>query len=130
MAYIDLSSAFHPTGAIRIGDSRFNEPAGLGGDEWWVVEFARKDGLWSLSPNGLLQRLSRFLFGVRPPPPLANERLEALRRFAVVAWRRGKVGAAQFRDFLAAGFSSGDARQVLDHISGRRRRRTPAGGLD
>ena len=121
MAYMDFgAAAFRPADSLEADDSQVGGFAGLGRDEWSVVEFARRDGLWSLWPNAILVRLARFLFGIQPPRPLANERLEALRRFAVVAWRKGSVGARQLRDFCAAGFSAADARRVLDHI-GRRR---------
>ena len=117
MAYMDLSlSAFRPAGAIRIDGPAPGGTGRLGRDEWSVVEFARNDGLWSLSPDGFLPSLARVLFGIRPPRPLANERLEALRRFAVIAWKRGAVGAAQMREFLGAGFSASDARLVLEHV--------------
>ena len=121
MAYMETSSsAFRFDDANRVADSAIAGLEGLGRDEWSVVEFARNDGLWSLTPDGFLARVARALFGIHPPLPLANERLEALRRFAVVAWRKGKVGAAQARDFAAAGFSSVDARLVLDYVARRR----------
>jgi hypothetical protein len=117
MAYVDLSpAAFRPADASRLGDSARHGIAHLGQEEWAVVDFARKDGLWSLSPDGVPARLVRILFGISTPRPLANERLEALRRFAVVAWKRGVVGAGQMREFFAAGFSAADARLVLEHV--------------
>lgn len=93
---------------------------GLGPDEWAVVEIARKDGLWSLNPDGLPQRLVRAIFGIRPPLPFANERLEALRRFVVIAWNKRAVGMRHLRQFLASGFTTSDARLVLRHL-GRER---------
>src|SRR5215213_7827617 len=116
MAYMEISSAaFRSDDTSRLAES---EVAGLGGlsrDEWSVVDFARNDGLWSLNSDGILVRVARILFGIQPPRPLANERLEVLRRFAVVAWRKRKVGVAQAREFAAAGFSCVDARLVLDY---------------
>src|SRR5215208_2331785 len=122
MAYMELSSAaFRTDTANRHRESPITDLGGLGRDEWSVVDFARNDGLWSLAPNGLPARVARILFGIQPPRPLANERLEALRRFAVVAWKRGKVGVLQAREFAAAGFSCVDARIVLDYITSRRK---------
>ena len=119
MGYVELlTSRDRPEIANRESDSG---RADLGRDEWWVVELARKDGLWSLNPDGLPQRLARALFGIRPPRPFADPRLEALRRFAVVAWNRGKVGVAHMREFVAAGFSCSDAKAVLEHITRRRK---------
>lgn len=130
MAYMDLRpSAFRLDPSNRLSESGTADVGGLGRDEWGVVDFARNDGLWSLAPDGPLARLARVLFGIRPPRPLANERLEALRRFAVVAWKKGKVGAAQAREFAAAGFSCVDARLVLDYIARRRRTATLRRGL-
>jgi hypothetical protein len=121
MAYMETSSsAFRFEEANRLPDSAVAGLGGLGRDEWSVVDFARNDGLWSLTPDGLLARVARILFGIHPPLPLANERLEALRRFAVVAWKKGKVGVAQARELAAAGFSSVDARLVLDYVARRR----------
>lgn len=128
MAYAQLRQAIEPVAesdAIRESDSPAREsgsaePQGLGPDEWAVVDIARKDGLWSLNPDGLPQRLVRAVFGIRPPLPFANERLEALRRFVVVAWNRRSVGARNLRQFLASGFSSADARQVLGYLSRQR----------
>jgi hypothetical protein len=130
MAYIDLSpSAFRPAAAIQLADSGNQAEVHLGRDEWSVVEIARNDGLWSLSPNGFFARLVRTLFGITPPRPLANERLEALRRFAVVAWKRGAVGAAQMRELAAAGFSAADARLVLEHVWRRLKRQSRSMGI-
>jgi hypothetical protein len=130
MAYIYLSpSAFRSVAATRIGDSNYESEAHLGHDEWSVVELARNDGLWSLSPDGFYARLVGTLFGITPPRPLANERLEALRRFAVVAWKRGAVGAAQMRELAAAGFSSADARLVLEYVWRRLRLQSRTAGI-
>jgi hypothetical protein len=121
MAYMEISTAAFRSGdSNRLVESEMTGLGGLGRDEWSVVDIARNDGLWSLNPDGLLVRVARILFGIQPPRPLANERLEALRRFAVVAWRKGKVGVAQAREFAAVGFSCVDARIVLDYVARRR----------
>ena len=118
MAYVKFAAAQDVSAeSARAGESAIAESGGLGRNEWSVVDFARNDGLWSLNPDGFLQRLVRILFGIRPPRPLANDRLEALRRFAVIAWNKGAVGPGQVREFIAAGFSYGDAKQVLEHIA-------------
>jgi hypothetical protein len=123
MAYAALASSGKLSPEPQIsGDSQLADSPALGREEWSVVEFARNDGLWSLNPDGFMQRLTRTLFGVRPPQPLANERLEALRRFAVIAWHRGTIGAAgHARDLIAAGFSCNAVRQVLDFIDRQRK---------
>jgi hypothetical protein len=123
------SSAFRPTAANRLPESEIAELGGLSRDEWSVVDFARNDGLWSLAPDGFLARVAGILFGIQPPRPLANERLEALRRFAVVAWKKGKVGVGQVREFAAAGFSCVEARLVLEYVGRRRNIETWPQGL-
>lgn len=119
MGYVELQAVRdRPAIANREAESKRDD---LGRDEWSVIELARKDGLWSLNPDGLPQRLVRALFGIRPPRPFADPRLEALRRFAVVAWNRGKVGVAHMRELVAAGFSCSEANAVLQHIARRRK---------
>jgi hypothetical protein len=105
------------------------ESAHLGRDEWSVVELARRDSIWSLNPDGLIQRLVRIAFGLTFGQPLANERLEALRRFAVVAWNRTQVGADWVCQLMAAGFTLADARMVLDYVSRRRQLQSWPRGL-
>lgn len=121
------------TSALRAGSGFESRIGGdqpqLGRDEWSVVELARRDSLWSLNPDGFVQRLVRIAFGLTFGQPLANERLEALRRFAVVAWNRTQVGADWLCQFLAAGFTLADARVVLDYVGQRRRLQSWPRGL-
>lgn len=86
--------------------------------DWKVVAIARNDGPRSLNPKGPLARLKAGLLGIAPP--LANERLEALRRFAVRAWTSDLIRRNDLQVLLDAGFSTGNARQILDHVSGCR----------
>lgn len=125
MAYINHASFDLAQAAIRTLDS----PApGLGAEEWSVVEFARNDSLWSLNPHGLLPRLARFLFGIGPAQPLANDRLEALRRLAVAAWRR-RVDPALVAAVRAAGFTCAEVGAVLNHIGRQLELRSMPRGL-
>ena len=88
--------------------------------EWAVIDNAREDGPRSANPNGLAARSLRLLFGVGVPRPLTNERLEALRRFAVKAWYRAELKARDMRALFDAGFDSNDAWRVLAHVAARR----------
>lgn len=92
----------------------------LNGTEWAVIDGARNDGPRSANPNGLVARALRLLFGVNVPRPLTNERLEALRRFAVKAWYRAELKARDMRALFDAGFDSNDAWRVLAHVAARR----------
>ena len=88
--------------------------------DWAVIDSARDDGPRSANPNGLVARTLRLLFGVNVPRALTNERLEALRRFAVKAWYRAELKAGDMRALFEAGFDSNDAWRVLAHVAARR----------
>ncbi|ONF95328.1 hypothetical protein [Sphingomonas jeddahensis] len=105
MAYL----AFDEFGAVqqaatpdRAADDR------LSALEWAVVVLARRDTLATLREPGRLSVALGNLFGKRPNPRLADPRLEALRRLAVLTWHdRIAVPAQEIADFLAAGFTNG-----------------------
>jgi hypothetical protein len=90
-------------------------------EEWTVIDLAEHDGVWSLKTESRLARLATWLFGIEPPRPLANKRLESLRRLAVRIWRQGKLTRAAVEEFVAAGFSSRQADAVLAKINRRQR---------
>jgi hypothetical protein len=74
--------------------------------EWSVIRLARVDGLSTIRPPGLVRRFYHFLIGRTGSPMLANERLEALRRIAVLSWHYGfAISGWDVADFLSAGFS-------------------------
>ena len=56
--------------------------------EWSVIRLARIDRLWTIREPGRLRRLSNWLLA-RGNPSLANQKLEALRRMAVLSWHYG-----------------------------------------
>ena len=74
--------------------------------EWSVIRLARVDGLSTLRPAGRLRRFWKWLMGRSGSPQLANERLEALRRMAVLSWHYGfTVPGDDVASFMSAGFS-------------------------
>ena len=81
--------------------------------EQTVIALAEADPVASL---GAPSRFSRFFerwFGFRRHNPLSDDRLEALRRFAVLARvAAGRLPAEEVRRFLAAGFSLSQARAL------------------
>ena len=85
--------------------------------EWRVVEIARENGPRSLNPDGVLARLSREWFGLPVAHRLANDSLEALRRFCVRAWYWDLIRTKDLRLLAEAGYSSRDAFQILAHIA-------------
>ena len=74
--------------------------------EWSVIRLARVDRLSTLRPAGRLRRFWKWLMGRSGSPQLANERLEALRRMAVLSWHYGfTVPGDDVASFMSAGFS-------------------------
>lgn len=74
--------------------------------EWSVVALAERDPLSTLrNPSRMAVALGN-LFGDRRNPSLADPKLEALRRLAVLTWHHGyRVAESAVRAFVAAGFS-------------------------
>jgi len=87
--------------------------------EWQVVAIAQKDRLSSLGrPGKLATALTMVFGGQRPNPELADSRLEALRRLAVLAWHKGyTVPRAAIRAFHEAGFTVEQYETLLASIS-------------
>ncbi|NIJ19073.1 hypothetical protein FHS95_000742 [Sphingomonas naasensis] len=87
--------------------------------EWQVVAIAQHDRLSSLEKPGKLSVALGMIFGgQRPNPELADTRLEALRRLAVLAWHKGyAVPRAAIRAFHEAGFSLEQYETLLASIS-------------
>ena len=74
--------------------------------EWSVIRLARVDSLSTLRAPGRFQRFISWLMGRNGSPELANERLEALRRMAVLSWHFGfTVPGDDVANFLSQGFS-------------------------
>lgn len=89
--------------------------------EWRIVAMARHDSLGSIRPETRLRRLVRQLFGFPGYDVLSNERLEALRRMAVLGWHDGyAVAQSEIRAFLAAGYSLDHYETLLGRISAGR----------
>ena len=73
--------------------------------EWSVIRLARIDDLWTIRPAGPIRGFWNALVG-RTNPKLANDRLEALRKAAVLSWHFGfTIPGEDVADFLSAGFS-------------------------
>jgi len=73
--------------------------------EWSVIRFARLDKLWTIRAAGRIRRFWNWVLG-RGNPELADPKLEALRRMAVLTWHFGfTVHGDDVTDFLSAGFS-------------------------
>jgi hypothetical protein len=116
MAYLQFSEL----GGASIAAPAVRGPAivdSLSPLEWSVVMLARLDGRGSLRPAGRWTSLLRAVFK-RHNPKLADPRLEALRRMAVLAWQSGyTVPSHEVRSFLDAGFTAGQYELLVDRIS-------------
>jgi hypothetical protein len=110
MAYLDTREPFLAATPLPITPVADAIEARFDRHEWEVIVLARQDGLASLrEPSWLARQLAR-LFGSDINRRLANPQLEALRRFAVLAWHHGyALPVSGMKAFKEAGYS-------LDHI--------------
>lgn len=121
MGYLDLNAAYAhaaPLDAFTGNAARRGEAAEFSPLEWTTILLARRDGLCSLAERSRLSRLFERLFGVAGKPRLADARLEALRRFAVLAWHQGyNVAKSELAMFREAGFSASQAETLLASVA-------------
>jgi hypothetical protein len=95
--------------------------------EWSVIALAQRDTIGSLAQPGPLSRAIGGLFGLGTRSRLADPRLEALRRLAVHAWRRGfALPMAEINRFLSQGFSEAQMETLIHSVTGLRTRKTTA----
>jgi hypothetical protein len=89
--------------------------------EWSVVAMAERDGISSIrEPSRFISALGS-LFGMKRPNRLANERLETLRRIAILAWNHGwNVAKSELIGFLAAGYTM-DQYELVQNSVGQAR---------
>src|SRR3569623_613295 len=93
-----VETALHQMLRPPVGESR------LSALEWSVVALAERDSLAPLRTPGRKAIAMGMQFGERPTPRLADEKLEALRRMAVLARHHGyDVPSCAIRDIVAAG---------------------------
>lgn len=91
--------------------------AGFSPLEWSVIRLARMDRLWTIRPLTRLRRFGNWLLS-RGNPQLANEKLEALRRMAVLSWNFGfTVPGDDVADFLSAGFTPDQYELMVSRIT-------------
>ena len=73
--------------------------------EWSLIRLSRVHKLWTIRSAGRFTRFWNWLVA-RGNPKLANPRLEALRRAAVLSWHFGfTVPGDDVASFLSAGFT-------------------------
>ena len=83
-----------------------------------VLVLSRREPLVRIIPAGAVRRIGRRLFAISQPNPLADPRLEALRRYAVMVRRLGKEKiASHVADRAAAAFTAAQLAEVRTIIA-------------
>ncbi len=117
MAYL---ARIEPDGSDAIGIQAMVAPGAADSEfsslEWSVIRLARIDDLWTIRPPGPVRRFWNALLG-RSNPELANPRLEALRKMAVLSWHFGfTIPGDDIGDFQSAGFSAAQYELLVTSI--------------
>lgn len=110
MAYLDLELDL-PRRAIEHAEARImprHDPVSrLSALERQVIQLARADSRWSLAGASRFQSALAAVFGLERPNPLADPRLEALRRYAVtLRLSAGRLPRADDDNLMKLSFSS------------------------
>ena len=78
-----------------------------------VIALSTRDRIHSVRPRSRAGRLLDALFGVKRSAPLADPKLESLRRFTILArLADGRLPEREIEQFLAAGYSPLQARAL------------------
>lgn len=122
MAFLDFSPL---AGEARNTSAADASP--FSSTELRVIDLAERiDAAREINPQGRFGRFVQWALGIRLARPLADPRLEHLRRFASRAHHHPhEIGEEDVRHFIAAGFSSGQALGLLAYLSGRGRSTLP-----
>ncbi len=127
MAYLDIDNMFAAPVCARASHVEAEPKAGFSALEWSVIALARRDTLRSLEGTSRVSRALGSLFGLGTASRLADPRLEALRRAAVYAWRRGfALPMAEIERFRDAGFVDAQLETLVVSVTGMRVGRTTA----
>lgn len=103
--------AFPASSATRISPNPLDRFAPI---ERNVIALAVHDPVASIEPPGRVARLLRHWLGLEPPNQLADPRLETLRRFTILLRAApDRIRLAEVRRFLAAGFTTAQARALI-----------------
>lgn len=120
MAYLDLDNMFAAPSGCRAASATVT-PTGFSAIEWSVIAMAKRDTLRSLTTPGRVSRAMGSLFGLGAASRLADPRLEALRRLAVYAWRRGfALPTGEIARFLEAGYTEAQIETLVISVTGMR----------
>lgn len=92
--------------------------------DWSIVAVARDDGPRSLNTDRLMARFLNEFLGIPVYRRLADDGLEALRRFSIRAWYWDCIRPCDVRPMIDAGYSHDDVLRILEHV-GQHRGFTP-----
>ena len=121
MAYLDIDNMFAAPVRSRGVQSAAKVEAGFSALEWSVIAVSRRDRIATLDEPGRMSRALGSLFGFGTTSRLADPKLEALRRVAVYAWRRGyALPQAEIDRFVEAGFTLEQAETLVASVTGDR----------
>lgn len=111
-------------GLFHGGAGRTERTASLSALEWSVVALAQRDALSTLRTPGRVASALGVLFGEKPNPKLADGRLEALRRIAILSRHHGyNTPPSALREFVAAGFTLDQFELVVRSVQVARAKR-------
>lgn len=117
MAYMNFAE-IAPASGSRVSTINMAPAASFSALEWSVVALARRDSLGSLRNPGRIAKAMAVVFGSRTENPIADPKLEALRRTAVHAWHRSfAIPESEIERFHDAGFSADQLELLLTSIS-------------
>lgn len=124
MAYVDFSGnpvlAAHAAAEVPVDAPvpAATAPVGLTALEWSVVALAQRDRIASLrQPSPLSIALGKVFGSGRRSAGLADPKMEALRRMAVLSWHRGfAVPVHELAAFFRAGFTADQYETMLASI--------------
>jgi hypothetical protein len=96
--------------------------------EWSIIRLARGASLAAIREPSLVRPFYHWLIGRTGNRRLANDRLEALRRIAVLSWHFGfSVPGEDVADFLSAGFTPDQYELLVSSVRAAPQLRTIAG---
>jgi hypothetical protein len=127
MGYLAFAETAAGSAVAPVSFAPAAEPARFSPLEWSVIALAKRDRIASLREPGRISTAMGLVFGERPNPRLADPRLEALRRLAVLSWHYGyTVPGDAVRGFLSAGFTARQYELMVDSIAADREKSSAA----
>lgn len=122
MAYMSFTP-WEAAGAGSLPAATVEDAADFSALELRVIALGeRNDVAHEVAPNSRTGRFLERVFGIKPVRPLANPRLENLRRFASLArFHPDQLNDDEIEALRSAGFTAGQAYGLLDYFSDRQR---------